>query len=41
MLFWHVFIAIGEATITLAIIIYLTKNRPDLIPKTEAIKLWW
>ncbi|MHA1649644.1 MAG: energy-coupling factor ABC transporter permease [Candidatus Helarchaeota archaeon] len=41
MLFWHVFIAIGEASITLAIIIYLKKNRPDLIPKTEEIKLWW
>ena len=41
MLFWHVFIAIGEACITLAIIVYLIKNRPDLIPKTDEIKLWW
>lgn len=41
MLFWHVFIALGEAGITLAIIIYLKKNRPDLIPKTAEIKLWW
>jgi len=41
MLFWHVFIALGEAAITLAIIFYLQKNRPDLIPKTDEIKLWW
>ena len=41
MLFWHVFIAIGEAAITLAVIMYLQKNRPDLIPTTEEIKLWW
>jgi len=41
MLFWHVFIAIGEAAITLAVIIYLQKNRPDLIPTTKEIKLWW
>lgn len=41
MIFWHVFIALGEAAITLAIIIYLQKNRPDLIPKTEELKLWW
>jgi cobalt/nickel transport system permease protein len=41
MLFWHVFIALGEAAITLAIIIYLKKNRPDLIPTMEDVKLWW
>ena len=41
MLFWHIFIAIGEAAITLAVIIYIKRNRPDLIPKTEEIKLWW
>jgi cobalt/nickel transport system permease protein len=41
MLFWHIFIALGEAAITLAIIIYLQKSRPDLIPKTTELKLWW
>lgn len=41
MLFWHVFIAIGEAAVTLAVIMYLQKNRPDLIPTTKEIKLWW
>jgi cobalt/nickel transport system permease protein len=41
MLFWHVFIALGEAVITLAIIIYFGKNRPDLIPKTTDLKIWW
>ncbi len=41
MLFWHVFIALGEAAITVAIIYYLQKSRPDLLPKLEDIKLWW
>ncbi|MHA1265598.1 MAG: energy-coupling factor ABC transporter permease [Candidatus Helarchaeota archaeon] len=41
MLFWHIFIALGEAAITVAIIVYLKKNRPDLIPQTTEIKLWW
>jgi cobalt/nickel transport system permease protein len=41
MLFWHAFIALGEAAITTAIIIYLQKNRSDLIPKTNELKLWW
>ncbi|MHA1131079.1 MAG: energy-coupling factor ABC transporter permease [Candidatus Helarchaeota archaeon] len=41
MLFWHVFIALGEAAITLAIVVYLRKNRPDLIPTMDEVKLWW
>lgn len=41
MLFWHVFIALGEAAITAAILIYIQKNRSDLIPKTTDLKLWW
>ncbi len=41
MLFWHVFIALGEAAITAAIIIYIQKNRSDLIPQITDLKLWW
>ena len=41
MLFWHIFIALGEAAITSAIIIYIQKNRSDLIPKITDMKLWW
>ncbi|MDD1776743.1 MAG: energy-coupling factor ABC transporter permease [Candidatus Helarchaeota archaeon] len=40
-LFWHIFIALGEAAITTAIIIYIQKNRSDLIPKLTDLKLWW
>jgi len=41
MLIWYIFIALGEAAITSAIVLYLQRSRPDLIPKTAELKLWW